>query len=82
MIAGQAGQETSGVADVVVLEVPDVAEKFNGEGDVVALFPVQFPDDFEDLLGVVLAEVGVQQLGHEQLQRRPLRFRLLQSSIS
>ena len=77
MVEDQAGQEASGVSDVVELVVPDVSQQLDRERNFVRTFPVEFPDQFQNLFGVVLAQIGVEQLDDELFERRSFRLRLL-----
>ena len=63
--------------DVKVFEIPDVAETLDDVAGDVRIVPVKLPDLPQDLLGVALVEVGVEQLPDVLVQGRPLLSRLL-----
>ena len=77
MIKDEASKKTGSVSDVVVLVVPHVTKKLDGERHLIPLLPVEFSNYFQDLLCVVLAQVGVEQLDDELLEWRPFGLRLL-----
>ena len=57
--------------DVKVFEIPDVAETLDDVAGDVRIVPVKLPDLPQNLLGVALVEVGVEQLPDVLVQRRP-----------
>ena len=59
MVKDEACKKTGGIADVVVLVVPDITQKFDGKIHLFSLLPVELSYSFQDFLGIVLAQVGV-----------------------
>ena len=62
MVTCEASKEAGSISDDEELEIPDIAQKFDGESNFVLIIPVQSSNDFKDLFGVVLAEIGIKQL--------------------
>jgi hypothetical protein len=77
VVENQSSEETCCISDVVELVVPDVSQQPDCERNFVRIFPIQFPNNFENLFGVVLAQIGVEQFDDELFKWRPLGLRLL-----